>query len=755
MTQTDADAPAPTSTADGVHVMGVRHHGPGSARAVARALAELQPDLVLVEGPADADDLIGFAQAGTLTPPVALLASLTDAPATAAFWPFAAFSPEWQALTWANANDVPARFIDLPASVSLAARAAPPDASVQDDEAGQPPVSLDPIATLAGAAGYDDPERWWEDVVESRLTDSTPFGVLTEAMAHLREAHPQPHDPDEARREAYMRQQIRAAQKAGHRRVAVVCGAWHAPALAGKLPPASVDTKLLAGLPKKKTTLTWIPWTSSRLARASGYGAGITSPGWYEHLFTTQSDVTASWLVRVGGALREKDLPVSSAHVIEAVRLAETLATLRGRHIPGLAEVTEATRAVLCDGDDDLVAYVTAQLVVGEHLGEVSDHVPTVPLDTDLRAVARRLRLSFDAAPRTLELDLRKETDLARSRLLHRLTLLDIDWAQPDHQRSRSTGTFREAWTLRWRPELAVAVVEAALWGTTVETAATARVVHDAVEAPLPTLTAMLEQTLLADLPRAADAVLEHVDVRAAHDGDIARLMAALPALVRAHRYSDVRGTPTADLGRVGDALLVRVCAGLAAAVAGLDDESALALRRLLDDVHTAVQLRDDDTGTALWLDTILALAGRTDISGALTGRATRLLLDAHRIDIRDAGLRLSRALSYGTVARHQAAWVEGFLAGGGLLLVHDRALLAVLDAWVATLAAPTFTDVMPLLRRTFGALPLGERRNLGDAVTRLPRSDGTPAPAADDGVDLELAAGPLRTVALLLGATR
>ena len=43
-----------------VHVLGVRHHGPGSARAVAEALDELRPDLVLVEGPPELDALTGL-----------------------------------------------------------------------------------------------------------------------------------------------------------------------------------------------------------------------------------------------------------------------------------------------------------------------------------------------------------------------------------------------------------------------------------------------------------------------------------------------------------------------------------------------------------------------------------------------------------------------------------------------------------------------------------------------------------------------
>ncbi len=133
------------------------------------------------------------------------------------------------------------------------------------------------------------------------------------------------------------------------------------------------------GIPKIKTSLTWVPWTHSRLSAASGYGAGITSPGWYHHLFTAPDRTITRWLTKVARVLRDEDLPVSSAHVIESVRLADTLAAMRARPLAGLSEVTEATRAVMCDGDDVLLDLITRRLVVGEALGAVPDDTPTVP----------------------------------------------------------------------------------------------------------------------------------------------------------------------------------------------------------------------------------------------------------------------------------------------------------------------------------------------------------------------------------------
>ena len=84
-----------------VEVFGIRHHGPGSARSLVAALTDYQPDAVLIEGPADADPLLRWVLADGMTPPLALLGYAPDHPQTAAFWPYAVFSPEWQAMIYA------------------------------------------------------------------------------------------------------------------------------------------------------------------------------------------------------------------------------------------------------------------------------------------------------------------------------------------------------------------------------------------------------------------------------------------------------------------------------------------------------------------------------------------------------------------------------------------------------------------------------------------------------------------------------
>jgi hypothetical protein len=166
---------------------------------------------------------------------------------------------------------------------------------------------------------------------------------------------------------------------------------------------------------------------------------------------------------------------------------------------------------------------------------------------------------------------------------------------------------------------------------------------------------------------------------------------------------------------------------------------------------HSALMTLADEELRGWWIDVLSQLTNAENLHGMVAGRCCRLLLDEHVLTVVEMGVRLSRNLSRGNAPASAAAWLEGFLGGSGLVLLHQRELWALIDGWVAELSADHFTEVLPLLRRTFSAFAPAERRQMGELARGGNGSTRVVAPTVGD-VDETRALRVLPTLALLLG---
>lgn len=712
------------------HILGIRHHGPGSAQNVAAYLKKLKPDLILVEGPPEGDALLHWVKDKQMKPPVALLAYRSEQPQDALFYPFAVFSPEWQAIRYGLENDILVRFFDLPLSHLFALEQKEGNETPQESQNSSGAKgetngemteseslvltpSFDPIQYLAEAAGFSDGELWWEQQFETRLNNEMVFEAVMEAMQTLRSEIDYLHNKKEQLREATMRQNIRQAEKEKFQQVAVICGAWHAPALID-LSSAKEDENLLKKLPKVKVDSTWIPWTYNRLSYFSGYGAGILSPGWYQHLWKYPKDTGTRWLTKVARLFREKNMDVSSAHVIEAVRLAENLAALRGYARPGLAEMNEAVVSVICMGESIQLKIVEKELIVSDTIGKVPGDTPKIPLQADLELQQKTLRLKPEAEGKELELDLRQETDLKRSIFLNRLALLGIDWGKP--RGSYGKGTFKENWWLQWEPELSVKTVEMGIWGNTVQTAASNFAIDLCQKSTeLQEMSYLLEKCMPAVLPEAVDAVIRKIDALAAGTGDVLQLLGSLPPLIRLNRYGDVRKTDLTLLHKVTSALLTRAAVSLPSSCSALDETAAGQLAEEIKNVNQAMGLVEEQEKKNTWLDALKKITEIPHTNALIAGLCCRSLHDARYVEEIFTERHFSQSLSVANEPMYSALWLEGFLSGSGMILLLDDKLWSLLSGWVAGLNEETFIKVLPLLRRTFSSYAPAERRQIGN----------------------------------------
>ncbi|MDR0390481.1 MAG: DUF5682 family protein [Planctomycetaceae bacterium] len=798
-----------------LHIFGIRHHGPGCSRSLNSVLGLLQPDILLVEAPPEGEEVIGLAAHSDMIPPVAMIVYPPDKPDAAVFYPFASFSPEWNAIQFALKKNIPLRLIDLPLKHRFAMDAI--DEAAENENKNKNETNIpkqksdessivelrvddinlgvsgddidsvlnksfaqqiidDPLGVLSRAAGFEDSETWWEQVIEqSKGEPFEIFGGIFEAMLALRERvndelgevdlgngnnycnenHGGAGSGDselladkrnensrkvtkcflrgkyELYREAWMRQSIRNAISEGFQRIAVVCGAWHAPVLnvvsdselLQKLTPsAESDDFLLRKLPKSKVAVTWTPWTYSRLAYRSGYGAGVAVPGWYEYLWTVSDRAVVRWVSQAARLLRAESLDASAANVIEAVRLSETLASLRGCSSVGITEINEAILTVLCRGDFAPLRLIQRKLNTGFKIGTIPKSAPAVPLLRDIEAEQKRLRMKVSEEIISVDFDLRKETDRAKSRLLHRLNLLGIDWGKLQRDQVRSVGTFHEFWQLQWQVEFLVRIIESNALGNTLESA-----VHGAVRVransicSLPELTALVESVLPAEVSVVViDELLERLRNESAVSSDLGGLMRSIPPLVNVLQYGNVRGTRVERLSPVYNVILERILVGLIPMSMSLDDNAAMQRVNEIDAVQASLSLYSSDEQRNDWQKVLLSISGDDVIHGLLCGRCTRILYEDGVISDEELSRSIGLAVTTAADATKVAQWVQGFLYGSGQLLLQFDLIWSILNLWICSLTGEVFRELLPLLRRSFSEFSVPEIRMMGEKIKRL-----------------------------------
>lgn len=733
-----------------IHFFGIRHHGVGCARSLQQAFETLQPDIILIEGPPEANDLLPLASLNSMQPPVAILIYAPLQPKHAVYYPFAVFSPEWQAIQFGQRANIVTRFIDLPQShqlaesinvekewldkqqlelerlkledqqsdqdQSLSITADNPDISEPHNEVLAEATELhsgDALKWLATAAGFSDVETWWDHLVEQREDSLDLFASIEKMMTVARSALNQTLSEREAKREAHMRQMIRAAEKEGFKKIAVICGAWHVPALQD-MPSIKHDADLLKNLAKEKVTATWTPWTYGRLAQQSGYGAGIQAPGWYDHLWHRPKQAAMYWLTDIAQLLRKHDLDASSAHLIEILRLADTLASLRERSRAGLVELMDATQSILFGEHNSPLRLIEKDLLINDRLGTVPPETPLLPLPADVKRLQKNLRFKINTETQILELDLRQENHLEKSIFLHRLNLLGIAWGKIKNNYGK-TGTYNETWQLEWQPEFELHLIEANIWGASVAEATYQKLCHDAEKTTrLNEITPLIECILLTNATSAIEPVMLRIQSLAATTHDASTLMTAIAPLAKVMRYGNVRKTNLDAVSAVLDGLIQRACIALPLAASGINQEAANQLMTAITAMDSAIHLLQQPEHTHAWFNALGKCARMQTTQALIAGRSVRILTEQAVWSVEETAQALAFACNNPINPLQTADWIEGFLQGSGLLLILNDMLFNIFNQWVASLSDSAFIELLPLLRRTFSTFTSAERQQLG-----------------------------------------
>lgn len=730
----------------------MRHLSPNGAHQLARHLASLDPTAVLIEGPSDATHLLEHFAHKKTVPPIALLAwarGVKSGPVRSVVYPFARYSPEWIAATWALSNKRLVRFIDLPATSLLAL----------EPGAETPSTRVDPLTAIAQLAGETDHDTWWERHFEhasaedayrqSVMTLGAELRALDEASVASRE---------NTLRESFMRRSIRQVLADGHEpaRVLVVCGAFHASALTWELDAMSDGDA--RRLPKSDAALTLMPYGYFRMSTQGGNGAGNRAPAYFELLHDalrarTRAPVSSRFLSRVAVEMRRRGNLRSSAEVIEAVRLAEAMSALGGSPAPTLRDLHDAAVACLGGGDASVVRDAFFAVAVGDRVGELPSDVARTGLQDDFQRQLDALRLKDhvrDSSPdarspeamlvldRRLNRQVKRDDAAARDRnrsvFLHRLVTLDLDFAKDiTTAEDRKENTFKERWRLAWTPECEIRLVERALLGDSVEHAAERLLserIDDAVSVGEATALALTARD--CDLARCLDRAVVRVQALAVEDAGFKSVAGAVWRLARLIREPDVTGLDVSSLRPLLAQLFLRATL-LVDSAARCDDAAAKPVGEAMDDVHRVSRYdwTDGDLSVDRWWAALDALAEDDAANPYVAGVSCALLIENGKVSDGDLATRVARRISPGMEPAKVAGWFEGLASRNPYALLSREGLWRSMTAFVESLDERAFRRALPGLRRAFSGFSAGESRAVAAAVAGVWASQKAPADVA------------------------
>ncbi|WP_054958475.1 DUF5682 family protein [Paenibacillus dakarensis] len=745
--------------AGGVHIFGVRHLSPAGAKHLLDYLDEIHPTAVLIEGPSDASEEIRHLTHIATKPPVAILAFTEDLPVRTVLWPYAVYSPEFQAMKWAQKHGAYAAFIDLPSSSTVClqdmrrAKLARTAEEADEAEASEPGIAepdheslpaeesvYEQIAAIAGESDYD---MYWERSYEHNLNPGSYLQSILAFSGEMRELSEKKERLEDtweyaynAVRESYMRRQIKEAIQAGHQpdRIVVVCGAYHASAL-GNLSDSMSDAEMKT-LPSRKTKLTLMPYSYYKLSSLSGYGAGNAAPQYFEMMWERMqsgsvSDIPHHYLSMVAGLLREKGTYRSTAEIIEAVRLAESLAALHGGAAPVLRDLRDAAQTLLGRGDLEVVAEELARTDIGTAIGELAEGVSQTPIQDDLNRQLKKLKLEKykSVVANDLALDLRENRrvaseesaflDLNRSFLFHRLKLLGIQFVS--HRPSgQEQGAWAEHWVLQWTPEIEIQVVESTLLGETIEVAA-AYTLHQKLIAcaTIAEASELIRTAYECGMIHQMEEGRKTMQRLAVDSQDVVQIAAASRELSVLIRYGGIRRMNMEPLVPMLQQLFLRACLFLVDG-SRCNDEAAGSMLGALNELNSVAVEHVEQVPEDLWIQQLEQLSERDDLNPRLSGFACAILMERNALSPQQCAEEVSRRLSPGIPADLGAGWFEGLSMRNRYSLMSRLSLWEQLNEYIHSLEDDDFSRALVFLRRAFSTFSASEKTMIAELLGEI-----------------------------------
>lgn len=709
-------------------LIGVRHHSPALSARIEQMLDDYKPAVVLIELAGEFDAWLEWLGHPDTVAPVAL-AAVPESGTGLVFYPFADFSPELAAVRWAVKHGVPVKSCDLHAGHRL---------DYERDGARARPGAMSRVERHFNTQGFED---LWDRGVEARAPGSSAEAVRRTGLylgwglrydAYLQDAI----DTYDALREARMREIIEASGGYTGTQVAVIVGAFHAPALLAQPQMMRDDVKAPTGQPTQMVT-SLIPYAFELLDSRSMYPAGIRDPMWQQRVMHAKTPeqveaLAADVIVSISRDMRSQGHVAGVPDAAAATQMAIDLARLRGLPAPSRQEVIEGIQSAMARGEvmgrGRNLAKAMERVMVGRQRGQLAADSPRSGLYPHVLELLAELDLPGPGRSTTdpIRLDpLRSERDKRRHIALERMSICGIPYATETAGRAiGATDTLTRLWEIHWQVSTDAMIELAGIWGVTLKQATLGAIQWDEQRSreseqwDARSMLAIAERCARAALPEMTAESIARLHNEYLPIADLRHILNGLRFIEAVHQGHfpglDPQEMSLPDPPRSSFlAAAIRACEG----ISGSHDLSDV--RDFMEVVaHAELQPPNDALGLGRlnWLAESFSRSGAPTMQGA--GLAARVIMGT--ISPEKFGQQTVSWLLAANNADERTKLthrMRGLLTAATSILENDATLLETLTNEIESMPDDAFLAQLPSLRGGFDVLSAAARGRLLDAL--------------------------------------
>ncbi|WFD09721.1 DUF5682 family protein [Tepidibacter hydrothermalis] len=733
----------------------VRHHSPACSFHLKKVIEEYKPEIILIEGPNNANHLIPSLVHEDSKTPLSIYYTYSDSKELLGekddkymcYYPFLDYSPEFVALKTASKKNILVKFIDLSYEQILinsdkgeGVREKFEKKNYNDDYIFDRSKFIKEICKKQNCRNFNE---LWEKLYEidgiNISTQTFIKNILAYCYLSRLDLSEEMLEQDGCiAREKYMNMQIEKYSEK-HNKVLVITGGIHTLGLIN-LRGKDIKTRIKRVI-KDDTNAYAMAYSFKECDQLNGYASGMPYTAFYNKVWENicenkelpYEDAVMDFIAKCGRELRENGEGISTADSIEALNMAKGLASLRDKLQCGAYELLDGVRSSFIKGEISVSNSAPIdslnKLMTGDKIGELSSTADIPPIVLDFRNKCKQLRIKIDTScKQSKTLDIYKTKSHRQvSKLFHMMNFLETEFCirtkGPDFTIGRNTNLIRETWEYKWDPSVETKLIEHSVYGGSLKEAVREIIVKKMkdIESHSGQASELMINAAVMGLEDLVDKILLQMELIIQNDGEFYSLTQAcnkLHFLYKEKYLMDILNTEKIEI------LIKKVYEKSASLISELyniskDDENYMIqkLKELYNiSMDNSLSLNDD-----IYTEQLRVLINRKDCNTALEGAGVGILIGLNELDIEE-GIKRSKSYLYSSGEKlfESARYLKGIFSTARDLIMCSDGLINGIDHMLREIEYEDFIKIIPEMRLAFSFFIPSEIDEIGNNVGKL-----------------------------------